>query len=107
VNLLAAAKVDDNLLSPPLVVLHKVTHSNVDNVHPEVVAPVDERSSPLELLDEVAEEMGLVGVVQLLDAPLRDYATVVCLDGTLANVAVNSRPMISASVTRKYAHSHP
>lgn len=65
---------------------HEITHGNVDNVHPEVIAPVDERSSPLELLDEVAEEMRLVRVVQLLDTPLRDYAAVICLADGVSNV---------------------
>lgn len=44
-----------------------------------MIPPVDEGRPALELLDEVAEEMRLVRVVQLLDAAFGDYAAVVCL----------------------------
>jgi hypothetical protein len=48
-------------------------------MQPEVVAPVDEGGSALELLDKEAEEMRLVGIVQTLDATFRYDAAVVCL----------------------------
>jgi hypothetical protein len=78
-DLLPTAKVDDNHLLSVMPSSHEVTHSDIDNVHSEVIAPVDERGSPLEFLDKVAEEMRLVRIVQLLDTPFGDYATIICL----------------------------
>jgi hypothetical protein len=49
-----------------------------------MVAPVDEGGPPLELLDEVAEEVWFIGIVELFNAAFRDYAAVVCL-GTQVN----------------------
>jgi hypothetical protein len=45
----------------------KVTQGHIDDVKPEMVAPVDERSSALEFLDEESEEMRLIRVVETLN----------------------------------------
>jgi hypothetical protein len=44
-----------------------------------MVTPINQRGSPLELLDEVAEEVGLVGIVNLLDTSFGCDAAAVCL----------------------------
>lgn len=78
-DLLPTAKVDDDLLFISMSFLYEVTHSNIYHMHPEIIAPVDERSSPLEFLHKVAEEMRLVRIVQLLNTSFRDYAAIICL----------------------------
>lgn len=54
---------------------------------PEMVAPVDKRSSALELVDEEAEEVGFVRVVETLDTSFRDNAAVVGLGRTAQAVS--------------------
>ena len=46
---------------------------------PQMVASVDQGSSPLELVDEETEEMRLIGIVETLDTSLGDDAAAVRL----------------------------
>ena len=76
----AAPEIDDYLGLPvgpgtP----EEVAYHDVDDMEPYVVPPVDEGGAALELLDEIAKEVRLVGVVQLLHAPLGDDAAAVRL----------------------------
>lgn len=54
---------------------------------PEMVAPIDKRSSALELLDEEAEEMGLIWVVETLYTSFRYYAAIVGLARTVQPIS--------------------
>lgn len=61
-NLPSTAEIDDYLgLGGGLS--EKITKSDIDNMKAEVVAPIDQRCSPLELFDEEAEELRLSWVV--------------------------------------------
>jgi hypothetical protein len=59
--------------------LEKATHSNVNNVHADIVASVDERSTTLELLHKVAKVVRFVWVVYAFYTSFRHDATTVCL----------------------------
>jgi hypothetical protein len=51
----------------------------IDRFHAQPITPIYERRPPLWFLDEVTEEMRLVGVVETLDAALGYDAAVVGL----------------------------
>jgi hypothetical protein len=104
-HLLPTAKIDDNLLFPSMTRPYEVPYGNIDDVHSEVIAPIDEGSSPLEFLHKVAEEMRLVRIVQLLDTPLRDYAAIVCL----LNMSASAMKVLTGQQLPPgiFAYSHP
>lgn len=54
-------------------------NNNIDSPESQPVSAVDERGPSLEFVDKVAKEMGLVWVVEPLNAPLRYDAAAICL----------------------------
>jgi len=66
-----------NLPRPPTP--QEIPDEHINHVQPKMIASVDERRATLELVDEEAEEVRLVLVVELLYAALGDYATVIRL----------------------------
>lgn len=77
-DIVAAAKIDDDFLLGRGL-LEKTANDDVNSLEPQPVAPVDEGSSPLGLLDEVAEVVRLIRVVKAFNTAFRDDATTVCL----------------------------
>lgn len=78
-------EVHHDLLSVALT-HEKVAYDNIDNMESEKVAPVDQRRSPLEFLDEEPKEVSIVGIVQPLDTTLGHYTAVVCLHSRITSV---------------------
>jgi len=66
-----------NLPRPPTP--QEIPDQHINHVQPKMIASVDERRATLELVDEEAEEVRLVRVVELLHAALGDYAAAIRL----------------------------
>lgn len=98
-SLLATAKVDDDLSLSITVFPQEFTDRDIDNVQSEVIASIDEGSPPLELLDEIAEEVRLIGVIQLLDASFRDNTAVVRLDKMSVGCSWNGYHIVLTPMT--------
>lgn len=100
VHLPSTAEIDDYLgLWGGL--FEKVTKSDIDDMEAEVVAPVDQRGSALGLVDEEAEEMRLIWVVQTLNASLGHDAAVV---GGHNEVVVSRRRRRCMTVRPRSSH---
>jgi hypothetical protein len=108
-HLLPTTQIDNNPLPPSVTSLQKVTHSNIDDMHSKEIASVDKRRSPLKLLDEVTEEVRLVGIIQLFHAPFGYYTAIVCLRDMLFKRLISVwdfdklTPMTWSSCARPFA----
>jgi hypothetical protein len=75
-HILATSQIDHNFsLGCPLG--QESRHGMLDGFHTQPITSIDQWRPPLELAHEVAEILGLVAVVELLDRSLGDYAAVV------------------------------
>lgn len=77
-DIASTTKIHNNLLLRGRT-LEESTDSHIDDVHPEVIAPIYERSPALKLLHEEAEEMRLIRIVYPFYTPLGDDAAAISL----------------------------
>lgn len=60
-------------------------NNNINGSQSQPISAVNERCPPLKFVDKVAKEMGLMGIVEPLNAPLRDDTAAICLYSFSAN----------------------
>lgn len=75
----SASQVNYNLLLIGRCRGEKLANHHVYGPQPQPIPAIDEGSSPLEFSNKVSEEMGLVRVVEALDASFRNDTAAVCL----------------------------
>lgn len=75
-NILAAPQINYNL-SLWRLLCQKPTDSMLNTLHTQPVPAVDERTSPLELRNEIPEVLSLASIVKLLHGPLGNNAAVI------------------------------
>lgn len=54
-------------------------NNNINGPKSQPISAVNERRPSLKFVDKVAKEMGLIGIVEPLNAPLRDDTAAICL----------------------------